>query len=210
MTISYYPEKEVDNIKGWHWISSDTGAWDGPKRDWETSHKRHILQYVKNFGCAVQAGGNLGMYPKLLSKMFNHVITFEPDDLNYDCLKKNLEDVDNVAHFKVGLGESPGAIIMHQITMENVGMHRAIPVSREVPGAIPLVKLDFMRMHACDLLMLDLEGFEPQAIKGAVNTINRFRPVIFAENPSYVLDIMDTLGYTMFGQSEMDGVFVPN
>ena len=40
--IEFYPNKVVDNVSGWYWISSDHGAWELPKNDWESSHKSKI------------------------------------------------------------------------------------------------------------------------------------------------------------------------
>ena len=38
----------VDGIGPWHWIKEDSGAWDGPKRDWEDHHKHKYFNHLKN------------------------------------------------------------------------------------------------------------------------------------------------------------------
>ena len=50
------------------------------------------------------------------------------------------------------------------------------------------------RCDSCDLISLDLEGFEPFAITGAIETINKFKPVVIVERNSGSKDL-EKLGY---------------
>ena len=208
-TIQYYPDKQVDNIQGWHWIATDSGAWDGPKQDWEESHRHHIISTQestgKQFRTVVQAGGNQGMYPRLLSQMFETVYTFEPDTLNFATLVLNTP-VDNVVKMQCGLGGRMGTCTVYQHTMQNTGMHTVVE-----GGRVPLIPLDVLQLSNVDLIMLDLEGYEFEAIQGALNTIRTWMPVIFAERPTEQLVVfLQNQGYTCLGLSKMDGVFVPS
>ena len=49
-------------------------------------------------------------------------------------------------------------------------------------GLVPVMAIDQLALPACDLIMLDIEGDELPALRGAVQTINRYRPVIVAED----------------------------
>jgi hypothetical protein len=46
---------------------------------------------------------------------------------------------------------------------------------------VDCMALDWLGLMACDLLMLDIEGCELFAIRGAVDTIYKHRPIIVAE-----------------------------
>lgn len=48
-------------------------------------------------------------------------------------------------------------------------------------GDIPIITVDSLQLDACDLLCLDIEGSEPLALRGAEQTIRKFRPVIMFE-----------------------------
>lgn len=205
--------KEVDGVQGWHWISSDTGAWDGPADDWMVAHKPNILNLCDPNGIAIQAGGNLGMYPKLLSRIFKAVYTFEPDKLNFYTLSLNVIN-DNVFAFNAAVGDHTGFITMQRLTMQNVGMHKVDPRVSETESYTPLIRIDDVvaPTHKVSLLMLDLEGYELPAMKGAIETIRKWKPVIFAENPSpeITMFLSSNFGYKLVGQSKMDGVYVAN
>jgi hypothetical protein len=49
-------------------------------------------------------------------------------------------------------------------------------------GHIPILRVDDLALPHCDLMMLDLEGYELFALKGALNTITRCKPVIVMED----------------------------
>jgi hypothetical protein len=48
-------------------------------------------------------------------------------------------------------------------------------------GTVPTITIDSLALEACNLLCLDIEGMEIEAMTGAVETIKRFRPVIHLE-----------------------------
>lgn len=62
--------------------------------------------------------------------------------------------------------------------------------------------LDQLALARCDLIKIDAEGFEPQVLKGADQTIARCRPVIYAENDrpaqqQEVISMLDAMGYSL-------------
>lgn len=207
MNIKFYHDKSVGGISGWSWIDSDVGAWALPKADWEGSHLDNIKKYVTNYRTVIQAGGNQGMYPRLLSRMFSNVYTFEPDPLNFQALTLNC-DQDNVVKFQAAVGESLNYCKINRLTMSNVGMHK---VHEFQNALIPIVRVDdLIDRRDVDLIMLDIEGYEIKALKGMLFTIKMNRPVMFIENPSAeVLSWMDIVAdYKVVDQSAMDTIFV--
>lgn len=202
--VDFYPEREVDGIAGWYWIREDRGAWEGPSEDWEQSHKETIQKHCKKFRTVVQVGGNLGMYPKLLSRIFNHVYTFEPDPLNFYVLNLNCPE-ENIYKFQSALGAEQGFITMRRHSMENVGMHTVNPDSE----GIPILALDTFRLSNVDLLMIDVEGYEQFVLEGASNLFIMNSPVVFAERPNSIVEsFLFERGYKSVGKSKMDTVYV--
>jgi FkbM family methyltransferase len=195
----------VESIQDWVWINEDNGAWDGPKADWESSHYGKILKYVKNFNTVIQAGGNQGMYPRLLSDMFRTVYTFEPDPLNFHCLVHNCQK-DNIHKFNAALGEFHNMIRINRGPLSNAGTH-TVSVDNNATS-IQLRIDDLIGLQYCDLIWLDIEGYEYEAIKGAAEIIGKFKPVIILERPNHeVRNFLSQFGYVERETSHSDVIF---
>jgi hypothetical protein len=92
----------------------------------------------------------------------------------------------------------------------NVGMNQIGPATDEFK--IPMLTIDSLGLDSCDLIQLDVEGFEQYAIMGANATIQKFKPVIIAERFSSVDNqkFMGQLGYVLSEVSGMDAIYVAN
>lgn len=194
----------IDDVHEWLWITKDNGAWDGPKQDWITSHKEKYLKYTTNKRVCIQAGGNQGMYPRLLSFLFETVYTFEPDPLNYYCLVNNCQS-DNIIKIQGALGDKRDLISVHRICENNTGMHKVTHFENNI---IPQFTIDSFNLNNVDLIALDTEGYEFNIIKGAMNTIERCNPVVICENGnSNIVNLLSTLNYTKIDQSVSDTIY---
>lgn len=169
---------------------------------------------------AVQAGGNAGVFPIALSMLFEEVYTFEPDPLNYECMLINIDRLNapNVKHMQAGLSvvEGRGNMVGDHV---NCG---ALQIEEASDGDVKLVTIDSLELPECDLIYLDIEGFEDLALMGATETIAMYKPVIVCENKGHNdrfpadLDgseefrefVCNTFGYEVFGRLMRDDVFV--
>jgi FkbM family methyltransferase len=134
-----------------------------------------VLPLVKEKRVCVQAGGNVGVYPLALAKVFDQVITFEPDAANFDCLSINA-DKSNIQRWWGALGAEQGQCSVVPTERDNCGAHKTVPGS-----AVWVDTIDSIPLDACDLIWLDIEGAEADAIKGAMATIEKFSPIIVLE-----------------------------
>lgn len=203
--------RALEGIEDWLWIrgdggpNTDGGAWLGPREDWIHSHSTKFFTHVKKYDLCIQAGGNLGLYPRLLANRFKTVYTFEPDPLNFHCLVNNCQ-VDNVIKVNAALGEDNSFCSVLRNHRSNVGMHRTI---KDVNGTIPILAIDSLNFNDCDMICLDTEGYEYHIIKGALKTIEKYKPVITCENKdgSNILDLIGQFGYKVIDVSVADTVF---
>lgn len=191
-------EDNIDGVSHWMWPATDTGAWDGPSAEWVATHKDGYLRFCKKFDVVVQAGGNCGLYPMLFSQYFSRVYTFEPDPLNFHCLVNNCQ-LPNIYKFNAALGETNKLLHIHNGNEGNVGCHAVSddPIRYSVVQSfIPTITIDQLALDHCDLIQLDCEGYEPNIIVGALNTIERFKPVISLETTNGETEmILKQFGY---------------
>lgn len=170
------------------------------------------VRFVTRRNVCVQAGGNCGIWVVRFAELFGHVYTFEPDRDNYWCLERNCQ-APNVTMFNAALGHEPGAIRMEG-QRDNCGALYIAP-----GGEIPVMTIDSLSLEACDLIYLDIEGYEFLALQGAAQTIARHRPVIAIENKGLserygktaqaVERFICTLGYEVAARIRRDVIFKP-
>ena len=166
------PDNRIVLIDGLWWPSKDRDA-----RPFILDRSTDIAYMVKEcrkFDVAIQAGGNVGVWPELMGRRFKSVYTFEPDWLNFQCLARNSTSA-NVIRFQSGLGEHPGMVGMVGDPLNCGALHV------HGNGNIPILRLDDLNLPDCDLIQLDVEGYELSALKGALQTIRKFWPVIVIE-----------------------------
>jgi FkbM family methyltransferase len=130
------------------------------------------LRHCRQHRTAVQAGGNVGLWPQRLSTLFARVITFEPDETSRACLTQNVR-APNVLILPHALGATYDRCA---VARKSLGSHRVV-----VGDAVRVVPLDDLGLTDLDLLQLDIEGYEWHALMGAQQTIDRCGPVLQIE-----------------------------
>jgi FkbM family methyltransferase len=174
-----------------------------------------VLSHVKGRDCIIQAGANVGVYPIGLADHFKKVLTVEPDDQNFLCLTANIQARDSLHRVdarKAAFGEEAGTCKVIQVEPDNSGAHR-VGLSDQGTVVLPI---DSFNLDP-DVIWLDVEGFELQAIKGALKTIERCRPVIVLElkqlgriygyDDQEVYDFLENIGYSCVERHLNDRLF---
>lgn len=138
-----------------------------------------FMEHVPGREVVVQAGGNVGVYPAHLARYFNRVYTFEPDENNFACLSRNITlNKGKIEAFHAALGSHSGTVSTIQHKPGDAG---CIMVSEVEDGAVPMRTIDDLDLDACDLIWLDIEGYEEKALEGAERTIEKYRPAVIVE-----------------------------
>ncbi len=200
----------VDGIKpsqqGWLWPEKDNGCWDGPKENWQT-FKPLIQRHCKKFDTVVQAGGACGMYPFLLSTMFEVVYTFEPSVTSFYCLTHNTPR-ENIIKMNAALGHAHEMVRLNISDETNVGTNTVTP---DQMGIVPMLMIDDLDLPSCDFIMLDTEGFEYNTLIGAQQTIDKFKPLISLElgQTDAIKMFMEEVGYIIIATAHADTYWAP-
>lgn len=174
------------NMDGeWLWPKEDVLCWEffnrHELREW--GPKNHLPNEIIKLvpgdkrKLIIQAGGNSGFYPSMYSNMFERVITFEPDYRWFICLMHNAKNK-NIFKFQAALGNDnePISLVAPLYNgKENLG---AIHINGS--GIIPKIKIDSLGLSP-NLIHLDIEGAEWDALLGAEETIKRSKPLIAVE-----------------------------
>ena len=160
---------------------------------WGTNTERptRLFELAFEGAVVVDIGTNLGEASLNLAKRVGptgKVFGFEPDPVSFAKLSYNLSlnPFGNVVPTNVALGDAPGLLTMKVACSRNRGANR---ITRDAGGAEHFtVKVDTLDrfiagagIARCDLIKIDVEGFEISVLRGARETLNRFRPMLFIE-----------------------------
>jgi FkbM family methyltransferase len=177
----FHREIKQHESSGW-WLPAQVGGSLGKWWDESLDHTCAAMTYAKGFDVAVQAGAHVGIWPFRLAAFFKRVYTFEADPVNYECAERNIEPHKNIILTRAALSDRSGSLPWYR-SLSNTGKHRPNVLGRgKTDSTVGAVTIDSLDLPACDLVCLDIEGYELAALKGGTATIERFRPVVLVED----------------------------
>lgn len=202
----------------WNWkkFAGDPDAIRYAKRDLLTLEL--ALGIFTGRTACVQAGGNVGIFPKYLAQHFEAVYTFEPYPENFTALALNANER-NVYAYQAALGADRGLVGLKKQRRDGKPSTHAGVVHVDGAGTVPTLLVDDLDLPVCDFLCLDVEGYEVYALRGALQTIRRCRPAIMIEvsehasalgfTPEFVREAVRQHNYKQALVRQSDEVWIP-
>lgn len=150
-------------------------------------YERFETHLMKNLsredGIAIDVGANIGYYSLILAKLFPKVSSFEPEPINFELLKKNIEcnGLKNVRLSQKAVSDRAETLKLG-VSKKNLGDHQidSVEIGRK-QILIQATTLDKEIQQKVALLKIDTQGWEPKVIAGGKKIIARDLPVIFME-----------------------------
>jgi len=166
-------------------------------------HEPTTIEFIQSVGGnVVHAGAGFGDFLPALRNC-NRVFTFEPNPLMYKCTLQTimLNNLTNVSLYKQALGESNCKSSLKNIDESGLEMGPRSEIGEGI--RIDMIKLDDFIVEKIDLIHLDLEGYEFEALKGAKELIKRDKPLIVLEIDTKAVDynnFMRSINYEPYKQ----------
>lgn len=175
--------KQLRAYRAWPWESIMQGVTDNCVK-WGARDLHHLdasLKWVPGRTAVVQAGGNIGLFPKRLAEEFRTVYTFEPSANLFEKLCRNVEER-NVVKLQAALGDRRGPVGVKCSRRDGSKkpIHEGL-THVVADGVLPCLLLDDLALPVIDLIYLDIEGFEWSALMGSRSSILRCRPTVVVE-----------------------------
>lgn len=172
----------------------------GGPAEYQDDVRDAAYKFVNDFNVCVDVGANVGLWAKPLTKKFKQVIAFEPLQQVYSCLEKNVENLPVQIH-KHALGSVNGKVEM-QFDEDNTGSSFITNIGT---GSITIKRMDDLDLPKFGLLKIDCERHELEVLKGAMDTILKYKPIIVCEqHPDVEMDA--GLYLKSFGAKELTNV----
>jgi FkbM family methyltransferase len=182
--------------------------------------EKHLYSDVNDCSTVVVVGSGNGILDIYLARINSgiSVYSFEPREACFCVINKNIQDnkVENVMVMHNALGHMTGPINIdfeeddrvhcdHDDVVE-LANGRLVGFNKQVV----FVTLDSLNLLSCDLIVVNLSGFDYITIAGALQTIQKFKPVVvfrktngeklhslFGIQDKNAQDLLERLGYKM-------------
>lgn len=173
----------IRQTKAGHWIidgDSHIGKWveDEGRLDHDYSLQK-VLPLIPVGGVVVDAGAYIGDHTVAYLRKVGptgKVHAFEPNPEAWECLIRNCPQA---KCYQCGLGAmDTGSILVSE--GENYGAFYLNTMGSE-GKIVSLRTLDSLNLPRLDYLKLDIEGYEPLALKGSEETLKRCSPIMLIE-----------------------------
>ena len=133
--------------------------------------------HLKQFRTALDIGCDEFMFAGVLEADFDTIHCWDFRDKT-NQMSRHVKDKSKVHFHHTGLGETNAT----RYTKPGVGRVKGTEPWGNSTVAIPIVPLDsFGLYNSVDFIKMDVEGYEPLIIRGAVHTIESSWPVILCE-----------------------------
>ncbi len=179
-------------------------------------------QYFGDGVFAIDGGANIGVHTIEWARHMDgwgRVLSFEAQEVIYHALAGNIV-LNNCLHARAklaALGEHDGELVVPQPDYlvhassgslelrrrennEHIGQRISYDPSRGV--TVPMLSLDSLSLERADLIKLDVEGMEVEALRGAQKTLQTLKPILLVEiiksDQAVIKGLFDQLGYRYF------------
>jgi len=208
------------NYKGWCFPDMDSHfkgyVGEFPETIYQQGALDAAFKYVKKFDVAIDAGANIGLQSVRLAQKFNHVHSFEPTSVNYDCLINNIKNFSNVRAYKTGLGErEESTIIKLPAESNNCGAFSIVDFNDNAEPVltenIEILPLDRFQLSP-NFIKIDTQGFELFILKGAVVTLKN-NPVLIIEcekkkDKHLITEFLSKINYRLIETVRKDTIWI--
>ena len=174
-------------------------------------HEQNVFaQLLKPGAVIVEAGANIGAHTIPLARLAGPqgaVLAFEPERIVFQTLCANLalNNCTNVWAMHQAVGASNGMIPVPAVDPTTVNNFGGLSLVGASGGAdiVPMRTIDSLQLAACNAIKADVEGMEIDVLRGAAQTIERYRPLLYVENDradrsAEMIALVMKLGYDLY------------
>jgi FkbM family methyltransferase len=155
-------------------------------------------------GICIDIGANIGNHSRYFAEVFSKVVCIEPGDVASSVLNANMisSGIQNYEIHKCALGSASGRADFIIVSETNLGSSQ-ISLNKDSGPLEVKVGDELLDSHEnIEFIKIDVEGFEADVLKGLLNTLIKWQPVICVEvlSESNWNDISVTLAEANYSQ----------
>lgn len=196
---SRFPQKPFKiswyhNLKLWVWMGNDMSRCTYVGGAYEPNEMHFIDQFLQPGMQFIDIGANEGIYSILAAARVGgagKVWAIEPSSREFERLQQNIKvnDLQQIKSHRVAVSDHAGTASLKIAEHEHAGQNTLgefiYQINSDGLEQVELTTLDILTNSGTrirpDLIKIDVEGLEPQVLKGAVKTLRLARPVVMFE-----------------------------
>jgi FkbM family methyltransferase len=145
----------------------------------------------------IDIGANIGWYSLIFERLAPegvNIFSFEPDPLNFQLLKHNLQlnTATKVTAIQKALSDKDGEQTLYQHDNKNLGRHSLLPLQEGRSVTVSTTSLDHfwdengLGSRTPKFIKIDIEGYELLALRGADSVLERCPAILCEYSPAYM------------------------
>ena len=182
----------------------------------DANYLEKIISSIKKFENAIDCGACYGFWTYLLQPYFKKIYAFELVNAHRLCFLKNMNNFNlkNFELFPYGLGDKNIKCLVgnEQGFIDKYGYAAFnAQVVEDINGNENVRTLDSFNLNNISFIKIDVEGYELNLLKGAEETLDKNKPVIFIEKTITKYDdikiFLNSYNYDLVEEFEKDALF---
>lgn len=145
---------------------------------YEDKYRQLVISHLPNKRTFVDVGANVGIWSLPMTQHFKKIISYEPSRQNIECIKSNIPE--GIELREKAVADFAGEAKFHQAG-KNCGDGKLCREGVKSSYTVPVVKLDDEGLDNVDMIKIDTQGWELDALKGMSELIKSWRPWIMFE-----------------------------
>ncbi len=180
-------------------------------KSFEQEELDQCKKIIKNDDVIIDIGANIGSHSLYFSSLAPNGIVYsiEPSRITFEYLLKNIKYKENIIPLSVAVSNSNEILNFYECDNDVMsGLKNTNRSNITYINKVPAVKMDnlcdLLNIQKLDFVKIDVEGLETEVIQGFLQTLSKFKPIVFCEiysgensNPDSdkTINLIVSLGY---------------
>ncbi len=168
--------------------STDIGGLLLSSGEFEKKEMDLCAGFISETSIVLDVGANIGLHSIYFSSLAKDgfVLSFEPSVATFELLVSNVANISNIVPINLAVSNE-GKIADFFNTCDNAYSSLMDTKRKDVVNIkkVPCMRIDDvvsgLHLDRVDFVKIDVEGFEFEVLKGMVEVISKYQPVIFCE-----------------------------